>query len=186
MSVASKKCKPSAGEDFIAPVYALLGELLSREIDEGILEVLRLTEVGEILTRVEPGVAPVLEQTWDEAMFEDHAVEFCRLFIHPGECLPIAGKWTGNAEDETFSVRRWFIEEGPSSAMTNHLAELPDIHMAKILSVRAGMTESSEEVIAEYEQVMIHPWRGAFAKRLSECARLPIYRAAAGILDALQ
>ena len=36
-----------------------------------------------------------------------------------------------------------------------------------------------------YEKEMIHPWRGGLASRLSECARLPIYRAAAGVLDAL-
>lgn len=186
MSVASKKCNPPAGEDSVAPVYGLLGELLSREIDEGLLAVLRLAEVREILTRVEPDVASVLEEIWDGARFEEHSVEFCRLFIYPGECLPIAGKWTGNAEDETFSVRRWFLEEGASPDMAKHLAELSDTHVAKILAIRAGLTGASDEVIEGFENEMIHPWRSAFAKRLSECAQLPVYRAVAGILDALE
>jgi TorA maturation chaperone TorD len=185
MSVASKKYSPSAVEDSVAPVYALLAELLSREIDEGLLEVLRLTGVGEILTRVEPDLAPVLEGSWDGAIFQEHAVEFCRLFVYPGECLPIAGRWTGNAGDETFSIRRWFTEEGASPDMAKHLAELSDTHVAKILSVRAGLTGAPDEVIADYEREMIEPWRRAFAKQLSECARLPVYRAVADILDAL-
>jgi TorA maturation chaperone TorD len=69
--------------------------------------------------------------------------------------------------------------------MAKHLAELSDTHVAKILSVRAGLTGAPDEVIADYEREMIEPWRRAFAKQLSECARLPVYRAVADILDAL-
>lgn len=172
-------------DDSVAPVYGLLGELLSREIDEGLLDILRLPEVKEILISVEPEVASVLEQAWDETTFEAHSVEFCRLFIRPADCLPIAGRWTGNAEDEAFSVRRWFVEGMTSLSLSKHLDELADTHVAKILALRAGLSEVSDEVILEYEKEMIHPWRDVFASRLRESARLPIYRAVAGILDAL-
>lgn len=185
MSAALKKSDSPASEDALAPVYALLAELLSREIDQQLLDLLRLDGVKDVLAGVAPKAAASLDSSWNKADFEKHAVEFCRLFIHPAECLPLAGKWTGKADDETFSVRRWFEDDLPDSEMPKHLAELSDTHVAKIFAIRAGMTEVATEVVSQYEEEMIHPWRNAFAKSLSDSAKLPIYRAVAEILRAM-
>lgn len=173
-----------AGADPNATVCALLAELLSREVDDSLLEILRAPEVKTLLTTDDSGLLPLLEDEWDAGAAEAHAVEFCRLFVQPCVCLPLAGRWAEGVNDEQLSVQRW-IPEGTELPFAPHLAELSDTHIAKILALRAGLASAPPSLVAEYEQQMIQPWAPAFAEHLGNSAELPIYRSTAKILSAL-
>ena len=157
----------------------------NKEVDTGLLELLRLPEVKGILADAEPALGEQLDAEWDAATLEEHAVEFCRLFIHPCLCLPLAGRWAEGVEDEQISVRRWFADDSGVSALAPHFAELSDTHVAKILAVRAGLVGVDAGVVASYDEEMIRPWAAAFAEQLASSTTLPLYRAVAAMLRAI-
>lgn len=177
-SAVSKKSDP------VAPVCLLLAELLSREIDEPMLKMLRLPEVCGVLETAVPEIGNLLEENWDQARYEEHAVEFCRLFIYPAVCKPFAERWAQNGEEEDFSVRRWF-EEGEVPEFPSRIAELPDHHIAKILFVRAGIADAESSTKADYHCQMIRPWAEPFANALGTESQLDIYRSTAAIMASL-
>jgi len=185
MSAPLRKSETATADDPVAPVCALLAELLSREIDEPLLSLLRLPEVRSVIETVAPETGALPGAKWDAARFEEHSVEFCRLFIYPGICAPRAEHWAKDFEEEQFSVRRWFDNEGAQPAFTPRIEELPDTHIAKILVVRAGLAGASEELVADFEAQMIRPWAASFASALEQQSQLPIYTAAAAIVGAL-
>ncbi len=162
----------------------LLADLLSREIDDSLLDVLRLPDVRGVVERAAPEAAPYLEADWDRAKFEEHAIEFCRLFIYPAVCPPRADPWVKDCGEEHFSIRRWFAEGGIPE-FSPRIAELPDTHVAKILVVRAGLADADAQTITAYESQMIQPWATTFADALGKQSQLPIYQAAAAIIAAL-
>ena len=169
--------------DSLAPVAQLLAELLSREIDEDLLALLRADGVKDILAAGDSDLAASLEKPWTKADFEAHAVEFCRLFIYPAVVPARPEHWLKTQSGEQFSIRRWFAEEDLPE-LAPHLAELPDTHVAKIFAVRAGVSGASEEWVQEYEGEMVEPWVGALAGALREKSEVAVYRAAGVILEA--
>ena len=187
MSVPSKKSSAAIAADPAAPVFALLSELLSREIDSGLLHILRLPEVIGVISQIDPEVEGAIVEDWSDSAFEAHAVEFCRLFVHPCECLPLAEKWAGGDPEgkERYLFHRWFDEEGNLPQLAPHIQELSDTHVAKLLAVRAGLSGVPEEVIERFEQEMLAPWSAAFSARLTEVSSLPVYRATASLLRAM-
>jgi len=185
MSAVSKNSDPANEDDCMSAVYALLAGLLSREIDQNLLELLRVPPVKELLFQVEPEIAALFNEPWTPARQEAYAVEFCRLFIYPGVCHPHADAWVEGAADNQFSIHRWFESESQDIGLPVQFAELSATHVAKILIVRAGLRGVSPEKIEAFELEMIRPWCGKFAAHLSSVAGTPIYRAVAAILTAL-
>jgi TorA maturation chaperone TorD len=112
-------------------------------------------------------------------------VEFCRLFIHPAVCLPLAGRWASGYHAEHFSVRRWVHEDDILAGLPPHLEELSDSHVAKILAVRAGMAGLPEDRVQGFEAEMIRPWSEAFGARLLESSEQPLYRAVGALIGQL-
>ena len=169
--------------DPLAPVAQLLAELLSREVDESLLSILRSEGVKEVLSAGDPELAAELDKTWEKSDFETHAVEFCRLFIYPAVAPARPEHWMKQRDGEQFSIRRWFEEENLPE-LAPHLAELPDTHIAKILAVRAGVSGASEEWVAQYEAEMIAPWVEKFAAALREKSEVALYRGVAVVIGA--
>lgn len=163
----------------------LLAELLSREIDDSLLRLLRIPEVRRVVETAAPEAGDLVDGNWDGARFEEHAVEFCRLFVYPGVCAPNAERWAENLGENHLSVRRWF-GDGEAPEFTKRIAELPDTHVAKILVVPAGLADADGSFKTDYDTQMIRPWAARFAEALEEQSRFPIYRAAGAIVAALR
>lgn len=170
--------------DPLAPVAQLLAELLSREVDERLLSILRADGVREVLSAGDPELAAALETPWSKADFEAYAVEFCRLFIYPAVAPARPEHWMKTESGEQFSIRRWF-EENELPELAPHFAELPDTHIAKILAIRAGVGESSKDHAAAYDAEMIAPWVNAFAEALRAKSEMALYRGIGRLLNAL-
>ena len=64
MTTSAVSKRSNSVPDPSAPVYALLAELLSREVDAGLLELLRVPDVKEILVGVEPELVSLLDAEW--------------------------------------------------------------------------------------------------------------------------
>lgn len=169
--------------DPLAPVAHLLAELLSREVNEALLNLLRAQGVKDVLAGSDPELATSLEKSWSKHDFETHAVEFCRLFVYPAVAPARPEHWLNTQNGERFSIRRWFEEEDLPE-LAPHLAELPDTHAAKIFAIRAGVGATSEEWVQQYEEEMITPWLKPFAEALQAKSEVPLYRSVGTLLRA--
>ena len=49
---------------------------------------------------------PISLSPWTAAVEEEYAVEYCRLFIRPGVCRPMADHWVRDAAPRQFSILR--------------------------------------------------------------------------------
>lgn len=178
-SVKLKKSKeipqsPKAG------LYLLFAELIHREIDSRLLELLRQPEVLAGFSGVEPACADYLNKDWSEADYEAAAVDFCDLFIMPDSgSAPRAAAWletggdlTAEAVDAVVNqfITEWKIEVPPSYQY------LAYDHLSLIFYLVVVIAEQDQSLAEEFEAAVLTPWVGMFGESLATSS-LPVYSA---------
>ncbi len=97
----------------LAGLYLLFAELLHRELDQQLLDLLMPQDVLDVFLKVEPACADYLNKEWTDADLEQAAVEFCDLFI-------IANEPAGFRVNLPYPVR--------SRTLPNHLPQPPVVY----------------------------------------------------------
>ena len=70
----------------------LLSRILVREVDGELVRFLVESQFEDWF-----GLSPSDAKTWSTTQEEDAAVEFCRLFLTPGDCVPVASAFLGKS-----------------------------------------------------------------------------------------
>ena len=180
MSVKLKKSK----EETIG-LTLLVGEVLSREIDASILQLVSQPEVLELFCRIEPTCRDYIQKEWSAEEYESAAVVFCDLFIMPeSTTAPRAAAWLELGGDVTAEsvdavvrefLTEWKIQVPPAYKYLAH------DHISLILYVSAVIRQADSDQTEEFDQVTLDSWVPSFAKSLAK-VESPIYRAAGVIL----
>jgi TorA maturation chaperone TorD len=182
-------------EETIARIGLLrfLSRVFLREIDTDFIAVLHLPDIIDVLTQADSAVAEWLAADWAPSDYEDAAVEFCRLFVVPGDCVPLASAWllnptngkskTGDCSIADLSVR---LSQSLQLTLEGDLVRLPADHLSVLLEITAWLVENSDLQVAEdFQDAALKPWINGFAARLGSKAEVPGYRAAAVLLSKL-
>ncbi len=188
MSVASKRSPDSAAH---AGLLRFLSRVLLRELDEDLVRVLRQSEVREILVKADPTITRFLESEWSPADREEAAVEYCRLFIVPGTCLPVASAWlarTGDgkaaAPDNAVAGVIGKLIESLELSLSADLKRLPPDHISVALEIAAWLElEAGAADAREFQSAVLRFLAAPFALRLGQVAEHPVYRAAGRLLS---
>ena len=187
MSAKSKKSSPSPNSPK-AGLYLLFAELIHREIDAKLLDLLRQPEVLAGFTELEPSCADYLTREWSESDYENAAVDFCDLFIMPesgsapraAAWLEMGGELTAEAVDSVVNqfITEWKIEVPPSYQY------LAYDHLSLIFYLAVVIAEQDEELAEEFEAAVLTPWIGRFGESLKSSSS-PFYRALGVMLSSL-
>lgn len=168
-----------------------LSRVFLRELDDDFFRVLQRPEVGEALIKADPAITEFLAGEWSPEDQEEAAVEFCRLFIVPGACLPVACAWlerTGEGkaaapDGAVAGVVRKLIESLEFSLGADLKSAPPD-HISVVLEIAAWLeVEADAADSREFQSAVLRTWAPPFARELSRVAQHPVYRAAGRLLD---
>ncbi len=160
-------------------LYLLFAELIHREVNPQLLELLRQPEVLKGFTEIDPACADYFSKEWSESDFENAAVDFCDLFILPesgsapraAAWLEIGGDLTAEVVDSVVTkfITEWKIHVPPSY---QHLAY---DHLSLIFYICVVIAEKDEALAAEFEAAVLTPWAGKFGDSLAQSSS-PLYR----------
>jgi TorA maturation chaperone TorD len=184
MSVKLKKSK----EETIG-LTLLVGEVLSREIDASILQLVSQPDLLELLCEIEPACRDYIQKEWSADEFESAAVDFCDLFIMPeSTTAPRAAAWLelgGEVTAESVdAVVREFLTEWKIKVPPAYKYLAYD-HISLILYVSAVIRQTDSEQPEEFDQVTLDSWVSNFAASLAK-VESPIYKAAGVLLQSLR
>ncbi len=124
--------------------------------------------------------------TWSQELEEELAVEFCRLFITPGVCVPLASAFLGAAEgdskakESTVALLIPGILEQVGVSLEAEFAELPQDHLSLLFSLWALFLAEGAGG-DDFKKICLDPWVMAFADRLYEKAQHPFYQGLAQV-----
>jgi len=185
MSVKSKK-SDSASDPSVIGLHMLLAELLHREMEPQLRQLLIQPEVLEVFAQIDPACREYLTRDWSEADYEQVAVDYCELFILPESSaapraaawLPIGGAITAEAVDAVVTgfLSEWEIQVPPSYQY------LAYDHVSLILYVSAVIRQADSEQVDEFEEIALRSWIGQFGLALSG-AKNPLYKAVGVLLS---
>ena len=94
MSVESKK-SDSVAE---AGLLRLLSHIYLKEVDGELVQFLAESGSLDLFGLTSEDVS-----SWGEAMEDELAVEFCRLFVTPGVCVPLASAFLGGSKTVSYT-----------------------------------------------------------------------------------
>ena len=188
MSVESKRSPELSAH---AGLLRFLSRVFLRELDVEFIHVLRQSAVGDVLVKADPTMTEFLRSDPSPRELEEAAIEYCRLFVVPGACLPVASAWQARTEDEkttgpddaVASVVRALMESQKLS-LGAELTTLPPDHISVALEIAAWLELEAEPVESrEFRSVVLRSWAAPFAQRLGVVAEHPVYRAAGRLLS---
>ena len=178
-SVKSKKSSAQSSSPK-AGLYLLFAELIHREIDTKLLDLLRQPEILAGFTEVEPSCADYLTKDWSESDYENAAVDFCDLFIMPesgsapraAAWLEMGGELTAEAVDAVVNqfITEWKVEVPPSYQYLAH------DHLSLIFYLTVVIAEQDQTLADEFEAAVLSPWIGRFGESLASSSS-PVYKA---------
>ena len=164
-----------------------LSRVFISEIDSDFLAVLRLPEISEVLAQAEPSIIDWLAADWSASSFEDAAVEFCRLFVVPGVCVPVASAWQSGGQsksgDHSVADLSRRLSQSLQLTLIDDLGRLPADHISVLFEITAWLEESGDvQAATDFQAAALELWTPGFADRLKNQAQVPIYKAAAILL----
>lgn len=174
MSVASKESKQSAQIGLLR----LLARIYLKEVDEELVSFLKEQDCLDVF-----GLS---FSPWSAEQEDEAAVEYCRLFITPGVCVPLASAFLGGAkggskgEGGAVALMVPGILEQLDVSLEPKLAELPNDHLSLLFSLWALLLEEGEGG-EQFKELCIEPWALAFVVRLEEEAQHPFYQGLAQV-----
>ena len=176
--------------DARAALYALLAELLTREIDAARLDALR--PFADVLAAAEPEVGDWIRGAGEPELAELR-VEFARLFVLPGGVPAQASAWLEDAAEPLADRIAALVHRAMSALeleQTGSVGRLPYDHLGLIFAVAgSGLATDVPErahLGERVEREALGDWVHDFAEALTRQSRAPIYRALGRILaDAL-
>ena len=160
-----------------AAVAQLAASLLAHEIDASVLASLQQPETSDILKKIEPSVAPLLEKEWTPQDFEDAAVEYCRLFI----LNPVApARAAAYEEKDSLEVagRIQFMLDSGFLELPERFKTLAPDHIALLLLVYSSL-EGDDSIQFKGDNLA---WLPDFSARLEDESQHALYLLAAKIL----
>jgi TorA maturation chaperone TorD len=184
MSVKLKKSK----EETIG-LTLLVGEVLSREIDASILQLVSQPDLLELLCEIEPACRDYIQKEWSADEFESAAVEFCDLFIMPeSTTAPRAAAWLELGcevtADSVDAVVREFLTEWKIQVPPAYQYLAYD-HISLILYVSAVILQAHSDQSEEFDEITLDSWVPSFAASLAK-VESPLYKAAGVLLQSLR
>jgi len=179
-------------------LYRLLGRLLSREVDQALLEQMRRKPLSDALSDL--GIC--LDELYgdDERVLEELSVEFTRLFLGPGrhisphESMHVGSDGALN-DATTVQVRRFILVAGfelreGSGRYPNHLATelefMESLVARQIEALRGGDPEEAETsrmLQQEFVRLHLKRWIPAFCAKVQHEANMPFYATLATALS---
>lgn len=182
----SVKLKPSSQS--LSGLYLLLAELIQRELDPQLRELLLQPEVFDVFVKIAPECRDYLTREWTASDYEEAAVDFCDLFVLPesgsapraAAWLDIGGDLTAEAVD---TVVHQFLSEWKIEVPRNYQYLAYD-HVSLMLYLYVVISEREEYLGSEFKNAVLSPWLPRFGESLKG-AKSPIYRAISSILVTL-
>lgn len=161
----------------------LFSRFFLRELDGDFLAFLRQPGIREVLASQVGEASALLAEWWTEAHWEDAAVEYCRLFVVPGLCPPLAsaaGESRPRAKDEEGAIasRVVVLLNAGGLQLPPELAVLPPDHLSVLLEIYAWVLESGDPAgAADFRELFLQSWVHPFAESLVANSNHPIYLA---------
>lgn len=170
-SVESRKSERSAE----VALLRLLSRFFVREVDEELASFLGGSLCSQWFENV---------PAWTPQLGEDTAVDYCRLFIVPGVCVPIAAAFLGGRkkkdaaeQEEDLAALVLVLLKELALELPPRLAELPPDHLSVLLEIWAWLLEQDEpEQAQHFEEAFIRGWVPKFVEKLTLEAEHPIYQ----------
>lgn len=181
MSVELSESEPGAE----AGLSRLFSRFFQREIDKEFLTFLQKPEIREVLLTSADDASELLVNPWHHSHWEDAAVEYCRLFVVPGLCPPLAsaaGERRKKSQDDEGDVasRVMVLLNSGGLQLPPELAVLPPDHLSVLLEIYAWILESEDaEGAADFREFFIQSWVGPFCDSLVSSSTHPVYLALA-------
>jgi TorA maturation chaperone TorD len=177
-----------------APIYAWLSPLFAKEIDADAWQELRTPAVHDLFARLDPEFEAWIAQPYSEALGEDCAAEFARLFLLPGGAPPFASAWMdGNREQLGTKLSTIVLRSCEVLGRTPRRAEpwgkLALDHVGLLFDLVSGAALSADELDLEtgrhLAEQTLGEWLVPFGAALREKAQQPVYRALGRCLETL-
>lgn len=175
-----------------ARALELACRLLVRELDQEVVEALRQPDLCAALQAYDPGCGAYLDalHRGGRPAFDDAAAEYCALFVLGRRTSPYASAWLDGDPAErgaavAQAVARWMDQLGVEIAPgqwgnipRDHVAVLSGTTAIALLAPQPAGERLARSIVAE-----TLPWVPRFARAVSRETTVPLYRAAARLLE---
>ncbi|MDF1811713.1 MAG: molecular chaperone TorD family protein [Verrucomicrobiales bacterium] len=172
----------------VISLYLLISRLLNEELSPELREILIQPEVLDFLSRPEPEVRDYLMREWDDADYEQAAVDFCDTFILPDQSItPRAVAWLNEGDavnaDGIHAVVDTILREKHLS-LPDGIDPLPYDHASVLFFVAANLRQINDTQAGEFEKATLGSWIPAFGRALQKSSHC-FYRAIGSIVASL-
>jgi TorA maturation chaperone TorD len=183
-------------------LYAFLAAIYRSEVTAELLHQLREPRFRAALSAAGVTLDDEFLNRSDDALLEDLAVEYTRLFVGPGKHIPPyasvhGGKDGGDLYGRSTARLRDFIAgagiayQSSYKGMADHIcvelefmAKLTALRAAAESAGRAGEASRCLALEGDFVEQFLAPWVARFCRKVSAAAESPLYRQIAGLTAA--